>query len=472
MLFKNNFSPLILPLIILYAFVVRIINIDYNSPFLDEAIYVVFGKKILEGQFREVADSISWVGGLPFFYPLLSAIFYQIGGILGSRIFNVFLGTAAVFLIYKFTNQLHLLKEEVPNRITSFIAATFAATTAIPIALSRLAIYDMLSFTIFLMAIVIFQKALQEGNRFRYLSSAIALFFAFLAKYIVAIFFPFLLALPIYLNLKREERAATITILKYFWLPLIFLSMFYLIINFSSLVDFTLGQTLKEMASFSAILENFWKYLWISYLFSLGGVIVLWQKKKGALTILLAVASVLPLIAHLVAREGLSVAQHSFLSLIFILPLVGIFFSTIIQKNPKAGILLAGAAIAFNLFYSASKVRELESFWPNTDKAVWALKAEVTPNDKILAEAGDVVTLAFYNKIKSDQIMGPFVFSFKDKEGLPAYLAAIDDEYFNFVELDGTSFSLDSILAIEKALSEKYFLFFDDGEVRIWQLKR
>src|SRR3989344_2048534 len=444
MLFKNNFSPLILHLIILYAFVVRIINIDYNSPFLDEAIYVVFGKKILEGQFREVADSISWVGGLPFFYPLLSAIFYQIGGILGSRIFNVFLGTAA----------------------------TFAATTAIPIALSRLAIYDMLSFTIFLMAIVIFQKALQEGNRFRYLSSAIALFFAFLAKYIVAIFFPFLLALPIYLNLKREERAATITILKYFWLPLIFLSMFYLIINFSSLVDFTLGQTLKEMASFSAILENFWKYLWISYLFSLGGVIVLWQKKKGALTILLAVASVLPLIAHLVAREGLSVAQHSFLSLIFILPLVGIFFSTIIQKNPKAGILLAGAAIAFNLFYSASKVRELESFWPNTDKAVWALKAEVTPNDKILAEAGDVVTLAFYNKIKSDQIMGPFVFSFKDKEGLPAYLAAIDDEYFNFVELDGTSFSLDSILAIEKALSEKYFLFFDDGEVRIWQLKR
>ena len=71
-------------IILLIAFVLRVNNLNYNSPFLDEAMHIKLGKKVLADSWAEEAP-FSWVGGLPLFYPRLSAYAYKVGGILGSR---------------------------------------------------------------------------------------------------------------------------------------------------------------------------------------------------------------------------------------------------------------------------------------------------------------------------------------------------------------------------------------------------
>jgi hypothetical protein len=54
----------------------------------------------LNGELKSVINDITWVGGFPFFYPLVASSLYELGGILGVRIFNVILGTVSVLLIY------------------------------------------------------------------------------------------------------------------------------------------------------------------------------------------------------------------------------------------------------------------------------------------------------------------------------------------------------------------------------------
>lgn len=451
---KTNYLNWLLIFIIVLAAVVRLIHINFNSPFLDEAIYIVLGRKILEGNFHEILGSASWVGGFPFFYPLLSAIAYSLGGILASRILNVVLGTVAIFLIYHFAKELKLLANEEGNKMVGLVSSAFLATSAIPIAFSRLAIYDIASFTLFLGGLVVWQQAQSKGSARKYLLAAFVFFASFLTKYIVVIFLPFLMV-------RRLNS------LKYFAFPLAFLVTTYIALNFVNLKEFILHQTSKGIAP-TSILENFWQYTDLYYLISMGGIILLLAKKKKQI-IILFLASIWPLVVHLATREGLAVHQHSFLSLIFILPVAGVFLAKIVQKFKGFGVAVVLGVIGLNLFLSMPKVQALESFWPNTDMALDHLKNKVRFGDKILAESGDVVTLAFYDL--RVEMIGPFVFSYKEKEDKKAYIEAVEDGYFNFIELDGTSFDLEVRKAIEGVIDRNYSLIYSENKIRIWQRK-
>lgn len=463
MSFKINLKNWILPYIILLALAIRLIYLNFNSVFLDEAIYIVLGKKILDGQLAEVAESISWVGGLPFFYPLLSAIFYNLGGILGSRALNVLLGTAAVYLIFQFTKRLKLLKNDNENRLAGLVAAGLLATSAIPIAFSRLAIYDILSFAIFLLGLVVLQKAAVIGKNWLFGASALVFFLAFLAKYFVLIYLPFLAIWTFYYFLKKKVFGG---LFFYFLLPLGFLLLFYGGSNFASLKEFFLGQTSKGIAAME-ILENFFNYTAFAYLLSLGGLIML--ARRGKEIIFLLLASIWPLLVHMTFGEGLSVHQHSFLTLVFILPIAGAFLAKIIEKFRWIAVTLVGTVIAVNLWISVPKVQALESFWPNTTRATELMAARGSFGQRILSESGDVITLAVYDK--GSEVFGPFVFSYKNKEGVEAYQEAILDGYFNFIELDETSFESNVEAILEKATIGVYLLIYEEGPVKVWELK-
>jgi len=472
--FKVNFFSAALWAILLLAFLVRVINLNYNSPFLDEAIYVVLGKKILSGNFAEVASSITWVGGFPFFYPTISAIFFSIGGILATRFFNVILGTIVVFLTYQLAKQLFPSKEDWTRTTVGLIAAALMATSAIPISSSRLANYDMLAVTIFLVGLIFLVKAIFEGEKNWYLISVLVLFVSFLAKYVVAIFFPFFLILTIWLAAKTKNQEMTTGILKYFWLPLIFLTLIYGGLNFSSLKGYFVNQAFQESSSAWGILQIFWRYTFIYYILSSGAFILLFLKKQVfilAQTLLLLAISLVPLVAHLLKGNILSAHQHTIFSQIFILPLAGVFFLLIIKKNRKIGILLATTLVIFNLFLSIPKVKALESFWPNTNQAVEIIKNNVSANDKILAEADGVVTIALYDKLPTENITGPFYFSYQNQTGLPAYLQAVGNGYFNLFQLDGTIFRQNEIAEIESLANQKYSLIYLEDKIKIYKLQ-
>ena len=175
---------LFLPVVILLALGLRLYNLYYNSPFLDEAIYVMLGEKFLAGTWQEDSP-FSWVGGMPLFYPFFSAVAYNIGGIVGSRLLNVLLGVTSTYLIFLFVKNLNIFDERKHNVINGIVASLFFAIAPVPLWLSRLAIYDMLSYTFFMLNIVLLQAGIQKNNRSFYFLAVLALFFSFLAKFYI-----------------------------------------------------------------------------------------------------------------------------------------------------------------------------------------------------------------------------------------------------------------------------------------------
>ncbi len=460
---------LLLALVLVAAFLIRVINLNYNSPFLDEAIYIQVGLKALSGQIDETLESASWVGGLPLFYPVLSASLYSVGGLLLTRFFNVLLGTVCVFLIYHFTKQLMLFKEEGLNKLSGLMASSLIAVLAIPVAISRLANYDALSFTLFLLGIVLLHKAIFSGDRMFYPTSVAVLFLSFLAKYTVAIFFPFIFLMPVFLAVRSRSSDILWGIIQYFCTPFFFLMAFYVFFNFSSLQSFFVNQTVLESTDLSEILNTFLNYTWIIYVISIFSLIIYFDKRRFIVWILFLL-SLVPPVTHLLSRNDASIAQHSFLSLIFLAPLASSFFISIYEKFPaKLGIAGFMVFLLFTFIYSSPQIKSLDSFWPNTTEAAKILRQKVSPQDQVLAESDDVVALALKDKLSADQVAGPFNFSYQDKEGADAYVQAINDKYFNFVEIENAYFPDDYISGIEKALSTNYTKIFDDGRVKVYQ---
>src|SRR3989344_247107 len=95
-------------LIIAAAAGIRLYHLDYNTPFIDEAIYVVIGKLgLFEGDWISY-NTQAWMAGFPYLYPSLTALAYTTGGIVTSRLLSVLVGVLIVEEIYRFTYFLGL----------------------------------------------------------------------------------------------------------------------------------------------------------------------------------------------------------------------------------------------------------------------------------------------------------------------------------------------------------------------------
>lgn len=453
------------------AFIIRVFNLNYNSPFLDEAIYLILGKKFWAGMWHEVSESISWVGGFPFFYPPIAAAFYALGGIVTSRFFGVILGVASVYLIYRLTLELFPLANKKDAKIAGIVAAALMATSTIPIVLSRLVTYDAICVFLFLAGATTLTKAIFEGERNYYLAAAVFLFLAFIAKYIAALYIPFLLLLTLHLAFRTGSKYVMGGILASFWLPLLLLSTLFVAANFSSLFDFFMSKTSEEHDGVYDIIWSFFKYSPVIFGASLPSFYLLVKKKAGELAAFLAIGALMPLAAHLLAGESLSVYQHSVFALVFLLPVIGVAGSIFIDKLKMIGVFLVAFLIFLNFFFSIPNIKALDTFWPNTNKAAEFLLARISPSSRLLIESEDPVTLALWDKLPDENINGPFDFSYQGFEGGLAYLYAVREGYFEFIELDGTFFSKDIKGAIEGVIDQRYTLIFDDGSVKVWQRK-
>jgi len=459
---------LLLILIIIAAFEVRVVNLNYNSPFLDEATYIFQGLLILKGSINEVINNISWIGGFPLFYPFLSSLFYKLGGIVGSRFLNVLLGSTAVFLIYHFTYALSFFKTHKENSLAALASAVFLAFLPIPISLSRIATYDMLSYTLLLSGLTLFILGLRNrDSKFLIFASGIT-FLAFLAKYIATIALIPLAIVTIYLFITKTRKEDGAIVLQNFWIPLITLSLLALL-KITPLWEYIIGQSQGENATFTDVFGNFWRYTWIPVL--LGTYHIGIGRLRNIRNLFLYIIAFIPLLLHLFGRNSTSVGQHSFLSLIALSPLSGAVSVHILSRVKSLRLPIMVISIVAIIAYSMSMRNYLEHFWPNTTAALTYLAQNVTSGDRILAETDDVVTLTLSSKIPSSSINGPFYFAYGGSVGEKAYLAAISDGYFQYIELDGLIFSAQLLQAIEEGTTKTYNKVFDDGKVRIYSKK-
>lgn len=435
---ESKYNILLL-IILLISFGIRVYNLNYNSPFLDEAIYLTLGRQVLTWQWQP-EDPYTWVGGNPLFYPAFSALSGMVGGIVGSRFLNVLLGTFSVYLLYRFGKMLNLSKVTKTNEIVGLISAAFMGILAMPVFLSRWAIYDMLSFTLFLLGLVLLQRALSlkkpalwelEG---RFLLPAVFFFLSFMAKYITLILFPVIIIWAIYKSKQLGKESLSVA-LRYFVLPLGLAIVIYFFRHMEDLLHFQREQVSTTSYSVLQILTQYLTYALPAIVIAIMGTVILLLKKKFITTLFLISAAAIVPIVHIATNNFASVHQHAYLSIIFLLPLGAYFFTKLYENQRIFGGALTIITLLMLFTYSQSQVRALETMWTNSNDVMAYLKENTTSHERILTTEGDVSAVALPN-IKNENIVGYYYFEYKKQENTDAYTTAINDGYFDFILVD------------------------------------
>jgi 4-amino-4-deoxy-L-arabinose transferase-like glycosyltransferase len=200
----------------LTAFVLRVLLIGQHSAFMDEGSYILGGRYLIEHG-RIYADALEWTYGY-YLWPLAAGAADIAGGLVLVRTLTAAFGTVMAIATAFAAMQLAPRDLSPARRWTvGLIAGLIMALAPAAIGIGRLGTYDAPAAAFFMTGVAILAAGLNAGKG-RYLLAGAALFFiAFLTKYLVAIFFPFVC---LFLLLSPRNRRAFVRNLLWFVLPL------------------------------------------------------------------------------------------------------------------------------------------------------------------------------------------------------------------------------------------------------------
>lgn len=432
---------------------VRFLNIGYNTAFNDEAIYIVIGKLGLFQWDWWSYNAKSWMAGLPYIYPPLAAIASQSYGIVGARLLSVFMSILILEEVYRFTRTFYIYEKKHAN-LAGLIAAFFAGFAAVGLFVSRLATYDALSILLLLFSINLLVSAHTRNDGRDYFLSALAIFFAIATKIIIAAYIPLLLMLSL-----AHVRQPVIRALwaRYFIAPLGILLLCLVLINADGFLMYAKSQIGREYISLSAIVAAFWRNAKYAILLGVPAMAagMVWGE-RGKIILLAAAASMIPTI-HFITHRLATLDKHSFLFIIFMSVIIGHGISVLLYQKY---LQLAGTCvlIAAALFYMRAEARyldELEHGWINADAMLAVLAEHTRLGNKVLSEQGASTILYLYNKIPPENVTTFDWMEYQGMTGEDAYLQAVRDGYFDFIELDG-QFNPNLAAKIQPELEGKY----------------
>ncbi|MCK4351276.1 MAG: hypothetical protein KAX13_10470, partial [Candidatus Krumholzibacteria bacterium] len=121
--------------ILLYALIISILTLDYNSVFIDAAFHITMGKQLLSG---EPCDGCPSHTGSVTTWPIMAAYGDSWGGLYGARALTIAIGLATTLVIYLTARML------LGNRFAILAAAIFQFSGQ-ALYLMKLATYDMLA---------------------------------------------------------------------------------------------------------------------------------------------------------------------------------------------------------------------------------------------------------------------------------------------------------------------------------------
>lgn len=458
----------LLPLIAILAvaFGIRAWNLSYNTAFLDEAIYVIAGHRLLNGA---PIQSYGWLSSYPLAYPIFANLVDRLGGLLAVRTINIFFNLGTTLAIYALTVRLF-------SKAIGFLAAAVYAFSASPILVSRMATHDAMS--VFLLSITIFLliKGLQDERPNLLRLSALTGFCSFLTKYVGGFYLPF-----ISLALSFHQRRRWVW--RDFVIPLAFLGAGYMALYLSTLVlPFLIGEVIPKRGAQEA--PNV-RIAWFTMTFLGPAMIpallaIVKRPKERHISFLLLGGALLILIYHLANQTHVALYKHAAYGLIFLAPIAGLgipaLFSGLGQSTGREGnwmgaiantgrvVVAVGLMVALWL-WSWLGIPILEGFWPNAERSVSYLSQRLKGHEVILAES--VWVYQYYLQLHGPRLEGLRIverfggFTYQGQRGDQAILRAIDDGYFDFVVLDGTLTGRHSPKIVSR-LEGGYWLVFTD----------
>lgn len=471
---KTDNHTVFLFLILFFAFLARIININYNSAFNDEAIYIVIGRMGLFVNDWWSYGAKLWMAGVPYIYPPISALAYQFGGLIGSRFLNVIFGILLVEEVYRLTRLLNLYDEKT-NKLASLFATFLAAFSGIGIFVSKLAVYDMPSFLLFMIGINSFLKAKYFSNGKYYFIAFFCLFTAFLTKIVIAIFFPILFILSVFIIKDRSSGHKKKAIV-YLYIPLIIGSILYFYLYKDNLMTYIVShKDLGKTESYLEILSLIWQETKVLFILFIPSSFLLVASKKIKMVICLTLLSLTIPVFHLALLRLTTLDKHLYITVIFLSVIVGYGAGFAVLNKSKLLRLFTKVSLpiilAFYILSSYQVVSNHERGWKNTVALQNYLEQKIQPGDKVLTEEGGVVILALYDKIFPPKSI--VTFDWINYSGLQTdqgYVKAVSDVYFDYIELNGSFEGKDSLNdQIRKSLADNYYLAYKKDSFEVYQ---
>ncbi|MDQ3239563.1 MAG: glycosyltransferase family 39 protein [bacterium] len=428
--------------VLLVGFLARTVNLNYNSPFSDEAIYVVVGRL---GVFQDdwtTYNAKSWMGGLPYTYPTMTALSYAGGGILGSRLLNVLFNIFCVKIIYDIVIQYNR-NRNIYDYKAGIIAAAVASMSSISLYVARLATYDMPSFFFLFLSILFILKAehkdFNKGKN--YFLAGIFLLFAFFIKIVAMFYIPLIIAYSLYVAWKLRKTHMNFWII-YFVAVLAIGALWYLITMIPSFTSFVNNQAFTERDSITDVLLYYWDHTRLVIYLAILGVLGLLAKKQYKTLGLLIIGALWILIVHALSHRNRTFDKHMFISVGFLSMIAGIGISGIIdliktQTYKNFAYMTVGVILVAYSYFSYLDLDRFNHMWPNTDNMLSFMKTEVKSGDKVLSESGASTILALYDKNYPFNITTFDFFEYGDdsNDNTKAYSRAVRDGYFNYIEL-------------------------------------
>jgi hypothetical protein len=455
----------------------KVININYNSPFNDEAIYIVVGKQLLTNFNISYFDAFSWMSGFPYLYPPVSGLLYMLGGISLSRIFNVFVLGVYAYVTFKITQSLNK-KGSFFTGIISTILIGFSVTGYY---VARLATYDLPSYLFLLLSfyplLTIEKCKKDEEVKGKYLNSALLLIFGSALKYTVAIYAPILLLVG-YLKLKQTKK--DIRNIRHFVYPIILTGVVFGLFQLPSLLTFFTEEVVQVekffVSDILSIIFDQTKYILPFYIIGSFGLL---NRKDWKKLLLINLSGLWIILFHIFTKRVLTIEKHIMISVTFLSVISDIGISNLIDSFKNRFLkwilyLFATIALVFYIFLSYQKSQEYNEYWVNTNDAETYLSENVKGKEIILTELGDSTTLALQDKLNLNNIITFDWFVYDNKEGEPAYITALEDNYFNYIILVSDTILKDSLhqsvhkIIIEN-INDNYEIIYDAGNITIYK---
>jgi len=441
--FNSMLFRLPLPLILLLQAITSLLALS-NTAFQDEALYLLAGRQIF----------LSWMGktpylepyglyfsGYPSFYPVIGGLLDFLGGLEAARLFSLLCMLIVTTCLYFMTIQFF-------DRKSALITAFLFACEGSVLFLGRLATYDALCLCLLALAVMLSLRASKAASAQPLLALGPLLVLAVAAKYAGLLFVPTVLALFAWWSWKYKGLEEMLVRLGLALFSLV-VSGFIAFLSLDKQALTGLSVTTTNRASsigvapilviqHIAVIEGI--FFGLAFL----GLLLCGRQRLPTGLLLLGSALLVPLY-HTYKGELVSLDKHLAFSMFFLAPLAGFaiaFFAGLWWKRSVRlswFIVLALCLLAFPL--GLQQARNLYEGWPSSTQLTMLLRPRVHQGlGHYLAEDYDVLRYDLKNETDIWQWSSLDWFVYTDKEqqdlsGEAAYKAAIQEGYFDLIEL-------------------------------------
>lgn len=470
---KVGLFPFCWPLILILALqaVVALATLQ-NTAFQDEGLYLYAGQQMwlhwLHG-LPLLEDYSSYFSGNPYVYPIIGGALDMLGGLELARFFSLVCMLIVTVCGYYVTKQLFDQKSAV-------FAAIFYVCQGPVLFLSRLATFDALCLCLLAVATALAVNASLAKRPWRLVGIGPLLVLAFGAKYAALLFIPSVLGiLALCVLLKR----GWISMLARGMLGLLSLALVgtlaaILVIRFDPTMLHALSASTTNRIVFAEaprlpLAEHVIQMVGLSYAVGLAGL--LFARKKHVLVACLFLGSALLIPAyHIYKAEPTSLDKHLGYSMFFAMPVAGYALASLSgfrQEFSPGRNWLPGMALCLILFLvGTGEAQFMYSSWPSAANVAYELKTQARPaSGHYLAESRDVLRYYLKDDTYTWQWTSLYFFEYTDNQshyyvGDQAYVKAVNDGYFDLIELDYQSSALPLALLVANTIehSQKYDL--------------